>query len=104
VGLAAGREGAGNGEEDDLLVRPFFASIVFLGTAARGGVAVGNGCPSTWKRIMSAYIRRALVVSEARYEGTYSNLTPSGSLSPTCRGAMMIIRYKCIEFYVNGVA
>jgi len=45
VCLAAWGESAGNGEEDDLLVRPFLAGIVFLGTTADGRVAVGDGCP-----------------------------------------------------------
>ena len=47
VGLASWGEGTGNGEEDDLLVCPLLAGIVFLGTAAGGGVGVGDGCPST---------------------------------------------------------
>lgn len=47
VCLATWGEGTGNGEEDDLLVRPFLASIVYLGTAAGSWVAVGDGRPST---------------------------------------------------------
>ena len=50
VCLAAWGEGAGNGEEDDLLVRPFLAGIVFLGTTADGRVAVGDGCPSARRK------------------------------------------------------
>lgn len=42
-----GSEGARNGEEDDFLVRPFLAGVVFLGTAAGGGIRIGDGCPST---------------------------------------------------------
>jgi hypothetical protein len=46
---------------------------------------------------MSAWVLRASVVSGARQECTYSNLTPSGSLSPTCRGAIMINWFMCVE-------
>ena len=46
VRLAARGEGAGHGEEDDFLVSPFFAGVVFLGAAAGGGVGVGDGRPS----------------------------------------------------------
>lgn len=46
VCLAAGGEGAGDAEEDDFLVRPFFAGVVLLGAAAGGGVRVGDGRPS----------------------------------------------------------
>ena len=46
VRLAARREGTGHGEQDDFLVYPFFAGVVFLRTAAGGWVSVGNGCPS----------------------------------------------------------
>lgn len=46
VRLAAGREGTGHGEQDDFLVCPFFAGVVFLRTATGGWVSVGNGCPS----------------------------------------------------------
>ena len=38
-----GSEGAGDGEEDDLLVRPLFTGVVFLGTAAGGWVGIGDG-------------------------------------------------------------
>ena len=38
--------GAGDGEEDDFLVGPFFGGVVFLGAAADGGVRVGYGRPS----------------------------------------------------------
>jgi hypothetical protein len=45
VGLAAGGEGAGDGNEDDLFARPFFRGIVLLGTAAGGGVGICDGSP-----------------------------------------------------------
>jgi hypothetical protein len=46
VGLATRGEGAWDGEENYFLVGPFFARIVFLGTAADGGVGVSDGRPS----------------------------------------------------------
>jgi len=49
VGLAAGREGAGHGEENDFLVGPFFGGVVFLRAAAGGGVGVGYWGPSMGK-------------------------------------------------------
>ena len=52
VCLASWGEGAGNGEEDDLLVCPLLAGIVFLGTAAGGGVTIGDGCPSVREKVL----------------------------------------------------
>lgn len=46
VRLAAGCEGAGNAEDDDLLVGPFLGGIEGLGTAAGSRVGISNGCPS----------------------------------------------------------
>jgi hypothetical protein len=41
--ILPGSEGAGDGEEDDFLVRPLFAGVVFLGTAAGSRVGISDG-------------------------------------------------------------
>lgn len=45
-GLAGGREGAGDADEDDFLAFPFCAGVVFLGLPCEGGVVVLDGDPS----------------------------------------------------------
>lgn len=52
-----GSESARHGEEDDFLVCPFFAGIVFLGAAAGGRVVVRNGCPSVMSIISPCTFR-----------------------------------------------
>ena len=47
VGLAAGREGAREGDEHDLLAFPLLGGVVFLRHAASGWVVVGDRCPSS---------------------------------------------------------
>ena len=84
-----GSKSAGHGEEDDFLVRPFFAGVVFLGTAAGGGVGVGDGRPAA-VLLLDAVQLHAYGGGVRRREA-YSNLTPSGRESPTLRGAMMIV-------------
>lgn len=46
VRLATRSEGAGNADNNNLLSLPFLGCIIFLRTAALGGVGVGNGNPS----------------------------------------------------------
>ena len=45
-GLAAGGEGAGDGDEDDLLAGELLAGVVGLREAAGGGGGVGDGSPA----------------------------------------------------------
>lgn len=97
VCLTAGCEGAGDREDDDFLVCPLLAGVVFLRAAAGGGVTVSNGRPSIheeWWLAMALgnestlHQARQLEIATPKSR-TYSNLTPSGSLSPTWRGAML---------------
>lgn len=46
IGLAARREGAGDGDEHDLLAFPLLGSVVLLRHATGGGIVVSDGCPS----------------------------------------------------------
>ena len=45
-GLAAGGEGAGDGDEDDLLAGELLAGVVGLREAAGGGGGIGDGSPA----------------------------------------------------------
>lgn len=87
--LAAGREGAGHGEEDDFLVGPGAGGVVFLGATAGCGVGVGDGGPS-----VVLGVRGVFGCLEGCVRGdVYSNFTPSGSLSPTLRGAILVMSW-----------
>ena len=83
VGLAAGSEGTGDRDNDDLLALPLLGGIVLLGTTALGGVGVEDGNPAG-----------GCCQPIASGKGTgcaYSNLTPAGNLSPTWRGAIVLM-------------
>jgi hypothetical protein len=87
-GLAAGGEGAGDGDEDDLLAGELLAGVVGLGKAAGGGGGVGDRGPAVRRKLCQ---RSALCSKIWWMQDAYSNLTSEGNLSPALMGAIVMI-------------
>jgi hypothetical protein len=85
-GLAAGGEGAGDGDEDDLLAGELLAGIVGLGETAGGRAGVGDGGPALRSSVSKMSFCGYICVQNA-----YSNLTSEGNFSPALIGAIVIV-------------